>query len=230
MELFNLLRMNLTFFSAAGAGAGSGAGEGGEGNQDPNNDNPGGEGNTNTNTGGTGEPGNTPPEDKTFTQEDVNNIAAREAKKAQEKLFKELGIEDFESAKEGMSKFQEWQESQKTEAEKQADKLNKLEKSHADTQAENANLKAQLSAVKAGVNPESVEDVVALAERQVTEEVSIDEAIKQVIKKYPHFAAAAEEKKDDEGNPYFSTGKHVSKSTNKDDPFAAHLARIRNRK
>src|SRR5690606_39528585 len=40
---------------------------------------------------------------KLFTQEDVNRIAAREAKEAQEKLLKQLGIEDFESAKEGRS-------------------------------------------------------------------------------------------------------------------------------
>src|SRR5690625_6266165 len=57
-------------------------------------------------------------EDNTFSQEDVNNIVAREAKKAQEKLLKQLGIEDFDNAKEGFQKFQEWQESQKTEAEK----------------------------------------------------------------------------------------------------------------
>src|SRR5690554_1004503 len=31
---------------------------------------------------------------KTFTQEDVNNLVARETKKAQEKLFKQLGVKD----------------------------------------------------------------------------------------------------------------------------------------
>ena len=62
-------------------------------------------------------------EEKLFRQEDVNNIVAREAKKAQEKLLKQLGIDDFDSAKEGLEKFREWQESQKTEAEKQAEQL-----------------------------------------------------------------------------------------------------------
>lgn len=220
--MLDFLRLNLQFFAADGGGAGAGGSEGNQGS----NDNPGGEG---TNESGTGD--KTPPEgEKTFTQEDVNNIATREARKAQEKLFKELGIEDFESAKEGMAKFQEWQESQKTEAELQSEKLTKLEKSHAATQAENETLKAQISAVKAGVNADSVEDVVALAERQVSEDVTIDDAIQQVIKKYPHFAAAEEGKEDEEGKPSFSTGKHVSKSTNENDPFAAHLARIRNNK
>ena len=48
------------------------------------------------------------PPAKTFTQDDVNSVAAKEAKKAQEKLLKQLGITDFENAKEGMQKFQQW--------------------------------------------------------------------------------------------------------------------------
>ena len=40
----------------------------------------------------------------TFTQEQVNGIASKEAKKAQEKLLRDLGVEDFESAKDGLAK------------------------------------------------------------------------------------------------------------------------------
>src|SRR5690606_25432631 len=62
-----------------------------------------------------------------FYQEDINNIVARKVKKAQEKMLKQLGIEDFQSAKEGLQKFREWQDAQKTEAEKQAERLKELE-------------------------------------------------------------------------------------------------------
>src|SRR5690625_5061905 len=72
-------------------------------------------------------------EEQLFKQEDVNNIVAKEAKKAQEKLLKQLGIDDFKSAKEGMEKFREWQDAQKTEAEKQAEQLQKLERSEEHT-------------------------------------------------------------------------------------------------
>src|SRR5699024_187029 len=132
-------------------------------------------------------------EDKTFTQEDVNNIATKEARKAQEKVFKELGIEDFENAKEGFQKFQEWQESQKTEAQKQAEQLETLEKEKGTLSDENNQLKSQISAMKAGVNAESVDDVIALSERLVNDDTTIDEAIKQVIEKYPHFAEKEEQ-------------------------------------
>lgn len=143
-------------------------------------------------------------EEKLFRQEDVNNIVAREAKKAQEKLLKELGIDDFENAKDGLAKFREWQESQKTEQEKQQEKLQELQTNNETLANENANLKAQLAAVKQGVKAESVEDVIALAERLVNDETTIDDAIKQVIEKYPQFAQDEEEQK-----PKFTTGQHT---------------------
>ncbi|WP_269757878.1 hypothetical protein [Thalassobacillus sp. C254] len=90
---------------------------------------------------------NTPPgggEEKTFKQEDVNNVVAKETKKAQEKLLKQLGIEDFENAKEGMQKFKEWQDSQKTESEKQQERLTNLETSYNTTSEENTSLKLKL--------------------------------------------------------------------------------------
>lgn len=142
-------------------------------------------------------------EEKLFRQEDVNNIVAREAKKAQEKLLKELGIDDFNNAKEGLQKFREWQESQKTEQEKQQEKLQELQTNNETLASENANLKAQLAGVKQGVKADSVEDVIALAERLVNDETTIDDAIKQVIEKYPQFAQDEEEQK-----PNFTQGNH----------------------
>src|SRR5690606_25019076 len=90
-------------------------------------------------------------EEKLFRQEDVNNIVAREVKKTQEKLLKELGIDDFENAKEGLQKFREWQESQKTEQEKLQESVQKLTQDNETLASENASLKAQLAAVKQGV-------------------------------------------------------------------------------
>src|SRR5690606_12545213 len=74
-------------------------------------------------------PVETPPAtpDKTFTQTDVNNLVAKESKTAQEKLLKKLGIEDFDSAKDGLEKFKQWQEDQKTDAEKQSEALKEYE-------------------------------------------------------------------------------------------------------
>lgn len=158
-------------------------------------------------------------EARTFSQEDVNNIVAREVKKAQEKLFRELGIEDFNSAKEGLQKFREWQESQKTEAEKQAERLKELETNYQHVSSENETLKAQLSALKAGVNPDSVQDVVILAKAMVNDDVDMDQAIQKVLEKYPHFKAQQEPQQ--EQKPTFTTGDH--KKPAGVDPFVAAL-------
>jgi len=157
--------------------------------------------------------------EKTFTQEDVNNLIAKESKKAQEKLLKQLGIDDFKNAKEGLQKFREWQESQKTEAEKQAERLQALEQEKGTLAEENATLKAQLSALKAGVNAESVEDVVVLAKNLVNDDVDMDAAIQKVLEKYPHFKGQQEQQQ--EQKPSFTTGQH--QKPGKLDDFAAVL-------
>jgi hypothetical protein len=174
-----------------------------------------------------GDPNNTPnnqPNDppKTFTQEDVNNIVAREVKKTQEKLLKQLGIDDFNSAKEGLQKFREWQESQKTEAQKQAERLQQLEQQFNDVQKEKENLLAQLAAVKAGVHADFVEDVIVLAQRLVNEDTTIDEAIAKVIEKYPHFKQA-QQQPEQQPKPTFTVGTHQKSSA--DDFIKALLGK-----
>jgi hypothetical protein len=159
---------------------------------------------------------------KTFTQEDVNNIVAREVKKTQEKLLKQLGIEDFNSAKEGLQKFREWQESQKTEAQKQAERLQQLEQQFNTVQQEKENLLAQLAAVKAGVHADYVEDVIVLAQRLVNEDTTIDDAIAKVIEKYPHFKEAPQQP-EQQPKPTFTVGTHQKSSA--DDFIKALLGK-----
>lgn len=159
----------------------------------------------------------TPPE-KTFTQEDVNNLVKRESSKQQEKMLKELGISDFKDAKEGLAKFREWQNSQKTEQEKQAERLKELETNHDTLTDENSVLKAQISAMKAGVIGDYVTDVVTLAKTMVNDDMDMDTAISKVVEKYPHFAQV---EKEETPKPKFSTGQHQKQSTTEAEAWAA---------
>lgn len=151
---------------------------------------------------------------KKFTQEEVNAIAAKESKKAQDSFLKKLGVKDFKTVKEGFDKLKEIQDANKTEAEKQADKLKELEDEKSTTLSENQKLKAELSAVKAGVKADSLDDVVTLANNLVNEKTDMDAAIKKVIEKYPHFKGADDTNDDDaDGSnknkkPKFSQGDH----------------------
>lgn len=141
-------------------------------------------------------------EDKLLPQSDVNNLIAKETKKTQEKLLKQLGIEDFKSAKEGLEKFREWQESQKTEAQKQSERLQEYETQSQKLANENESLKAQNAAILAGVQKDAIEDVVTLAKPLVSDEVDMNVAIGKVLEKYPHFKGEAEET----SKPVYTTG------------------------
>ena len=132
---------------------------------------------------------------KTFTQEELNGIAAKEAKKAQEKTLRELGFTDFDNAKEGLAKYKEFLESQKSDAEKQAEQLSKLSE---ETKAKDEmilSLNAKLAASSQGVKSDALDDVIELAKLKVSDEVTIEDAIKSVLEKYPHFAGS------DDGKP-----------------------------
>lgn len=155
-------------------------------------------------------PADTPPADpKSFSQEDVNAIAAKEAKKAQEAMLKKLGIEDFDNAKDGLAKFREWQDAQKSDAEKQTEAFNKAQADLDAARSEANGYKAEIAALKNDVDPESLNDVVTLASNLVSEDVTIDDAIKQVVEKYPHFKKSTLVDEGGEGDrkkPNFSAG------------------------
>lgn len=94
---------------------------------------------------------------------------------------------DTPSAEE-LAEFRKWQESQKSEAEKQALALAKADKARlaAEERASAAELK--FTAMAKGVFAEAVGDVIALAKTKITDKVTAEQAIDEIIKKYPSFA------------------------------------------
>lgn len=168
---------------------------------------------------------------RTFSQEEVNGLVAKESKKAQEKIFKSLGFEDIKSAKEGFEKLKAWEDSQKSESEKSAEALNAKEQELAKALSDNKTLSAQLSALKQGVNADSVDDVIALSERLVSDEVSIDDAIKQILTKYPQFGTK-QERDEEKPKPTFATaGNPTAASVGAEvDPFQFIIDSYRKKK
>lgn len=192
-----------------GADGGAGAGTGDEGDEGNKTGDDGGQG---SKDGKTGDSKHT----KTFTQDDVNNLVAREAKKATEKLLKQLGVTDFKTAKEGLDKFKEIQDSQKTDAQKAVEKAKQLEDTNLDLTKQVSTLNAQLAALKADVNPDSLNDVIVLANNLVNDDTDIDAAIKQVLTKYPNFKRTSTNADSGEGSkkPKFSKGDHDNNGAN----------------
>lgn len=165
-------------------------------------------------------------EEKTFTQEQVTGIAAKESKAATEKILKDLGITNFDNAKEGMQQFKEWQDSQKTEADKAAERMTELETTASEKDGTIQTLQYENAALKADVNLDYLDDVVALAEKRVTDDVSIDDAMKAVMEQYPQFGKVKAEPETKE-TPHFLGGQHKSGSDKELDPFAAKLAKYK---
>lgn len=147
---------------------------------------------------------------KTFTQDNVNDIVAREKRKAQEQLFKQLGITDAKSAKEALEKYNEMTEAQKTDQQKLAEKATNLEAENGTYKTTVANLEAQIAVLKADVKPEAVEDVMVLANKLVDEDTDIDKAVKNVLKKHPYFKKDGQVEEGGKQKPKFTEGQHTN--------------------
>lgn len=176
-----------------------GAGNGGAGSEANQTDGADGKG-TETN----------PTEEKTFTQEEVNRMikdrVAREKK--------------GQPSKEELKAYQDWKESQKTEAQKQSEALTNAE-AKAKAEEERANtLEAKVTCLSKGVIADSVDDVVILAKALVSEEVTMEQAIDKVIEKYPSFKGEQQKSNEDE-NKGFKIGADGGKQKgNVDDALA----------
>lgn len=145
-----------------------GAGNGGAGSETNPTDGADGEGEgTETN----------PTEEKTFTQEEVNRmIKDRVAREKKGQL-----------SKEELKAYQDWKESQKTEAQKQSEALTNAENAKQDAEERANTLEAKVTCLSKGVLVDSVDDVVILAKAMVSDDVTMDQAVDKVLEKYPSF-------------------------------------------
>lgn len=139
---------------------------------------------------------------KTFTQEELNS--AIKDRLAREKK----GL----PTKEELKDYKDWKETQKTEEQKVNEKITAAEQARLDAVNESSSLKAQVACLKQGVLADNIDDVTVLAQRLVTEDLNIDEAIKQVVKKYPQFATIATTAK-----PSVTTGSQTTQTTSTDN-------------
>lgn len=122
--------------------------------------------------------GTTEQEGKTFTQAELNAIATKEKSQGKASILKMFGIKDEKVAKEQAEAFKKWQAEQQTIQ----DKLNtsQTELRDAEARAELAELK--LSCIVAGVNKESIDDILAIAATKVTDDKTIDKVLEEMKK------------------------------------------------
>ena len=88
---------------------------------------------------------------------------------------------------EELAAFRKWQESQRSDAEKQAAAISKAEKARLAAEAKAAAAELKLSALSKGVAPEALDDVIART--KISDSVTAEQAIESIVQKYPQFGA-----------------------------------------
>lgn len=178
-----------------------------------------GAGNTSTkDTGNAGDSGDDKGKgEKTFTQEEVNKMMAREKHQGANSVYNELGIKPGD--KKAMDAIKEYLASQKSEEQKAFEAENAKAQEIADAEQRAIMAEAKAEAMMIGVQTQFVEDAVTLALAKVAadEGTDIKTALGELKTKYPvWFGSSGEDEKDAKGKVgQKGTGSSV-KSSEKD--------------
>lgn len=123
------------------------------------------------------EPKNNPkPEEKKTPEVDVEKVKSD----ALAEFVKSLGVEDTDKLKQYVNSAREAEQADMTELERANTTLTATTKALAEEKEARTMAEAKLSAIKAGVKPELVDDVVLIAKTKVTSEKTIDAVIAEM--------------------------------------------------
>lgn len=123
------------------------------------------------------EPKNNPkPEEKKTLEVDVEKVKSD----ALAEFVKSLGVEDTDKLKQYVNSAREAEQADMTELERANTTLTATTKALAEEKEARTMAEAKLSAIKAGVKPELVDDVVLIAKTKVTSEKTIDAVIAEM--------------------------------------------------
>lgn len=159
----------MRFMDADGSGGGGGdpaTGTGGDGGSD-------GDGNS----GGSN--------DKTFTQEQVNSMIAAEKRKNLSSVYKGLGFESEEAAKQFVEKYKQQEENNKSELVKEQERNKQLEAEKKAEQSKAQDLQYRFDAMAEGCDAKAAEDVVVLVKAKMSDDKDFATALKEVKEQYP---------------------------------------------
>lgn len=120
--------------------------------------------------------------EKTFTQSEVNDLVKSRLERERKNM----------PSKDELAAFKKWQDEQKTAEEKHAEAIKAEQQKTTDAELRASEFEAKYVAMTKGVKPEAVEDVIALAKVKVSDDVTLEQAIDAVVKKYPSFSGKSE--------------------------------------
>ena len=193
-EVKNLLPFNLQFFADGGDDPG---------NEPDNNDN--------DDNGGSDDDSKDSSKEKKFTQEEVTRLMTREKKEGRKAAIKSLGFESEEEAKKGAALLKALLDSQRNEDEKEKEKNKILQNDKSDAEKRANIAESKLSCLLAGVNKDSIDDVLSIALNKVSDDKDLDSVLKDMKKEKRYssfFETTGDDGKDGTGSdPGHSGGK-----------------------
>lgn len=137
-----------------------------------------------------------------YTQEQLNTMMANEKRTARQALLKSLGIElkEGEKYEDAIKRVKSTLDAGKTQAQLDAEAKTKAEGERDEANKKVSSLETKVAALSAGVKPESLDDVITLAQAQVLAGKTLEDALKNLKEKYPVLFGEAG-KNNGTGNP-----------------------------
>lgn len=148
---------------------------------------------------------------KTFTQEEVNRMMAKEKEQGRRSVLKELGVKDATKAKEELTTYKAFLESQKTEEQREKDYAGEILAIQREAQEKEDRAEAKVQAIILGVKTDCVDDVIALVMSRADEGSEFSTLIAEIKTKYPNFFNNPSDEKDDAKKGQHGTGGSIQK-------------------
>lgn len=150
---------------------------------------------------------------KTYTQEEVNALLAKEKRQGKNSVLKALGLASVDEGKATIEAAQKVRDANKTAEEVAAEALTAEKTARSKAQSDLLVAQRTISVMKAGFKPEYVDDVVAIASVKVTEDKDFDAVIEEMKKTHQFYLV--EQKKEDSGTGTPAAGfKKTDKNSN----------------
>lgn len=134
--------------------------------------------------------------EKTFTQEQVSRMMAREKNQGRNAVYNELGIDPKDTK--AVAQFKAFIESQKTEEQKAAEAESANKAKQAENERRVAVAEAKAEAMMMGVKSQYVEDAVTLVLARLSEDTDTKTLLGELKAKYPVWFGGTEDE-DDKG-------------------------------
>lgn len=122
-----------------------------------------------------------------YTQEQINTMMANEKRTARQAFLKALGIElkEGEKYEDAIKRVKGTLDAGKTQAQLDAEAKTKAEGERDAANKKVSDLETKVAALSAGAKPESLDDVITLAQAKVMSGKSVEDALKELKERYP---------------------------------------------